>query len=250
MLVQLPLHAAAAAGEPLRLASGEALRADNVQMLLTPALPAPTAGRRLEARVTTPRLPLVNSASRPVALRLVTLHREGFRFTATVEVEVEDGPVNQLLLTGEIRAAVAVPVAARSLPAGHVLGERDLEPGWLDESLLAEDTVLNRQEVAGRETLRRLSPGRPLRQTDLRAPRLVRRGEPVAIRFASAGLQITGRGIAAADAALGETVEVVNADSARPVSARVTGPSSVEALLDPARVLPSAAPGHALRRRP
>lgn len=215
------------AGE-LRLAPGEALRAEDVRRLLEPALPVQPAGRRLVLRIASPRLPLVNAASDAVSLRLRGLQRNYRRFVATLEVAVENGPVNPLPVTGEMRTELEVPVPLYRLARGRVVGEQDLTPGWIDQDALGESTVRSMGEVLGKETLRPLLAGRPLRQEDLGPARLVRRGEPVSVRFGQPGLELIARGIAESDAALGEPIRVVNVDSGREVTARVAGPGLVE----------------------
>lgn len=230
LLVLAAMAAAKQAGAELRLAPGEALRNADIEALLAPVLPNASAGRRLGVRVFSPALPLLNAGAQPALVRLVALEREGARFAARLEVAVEDGAANPLVLRGKLVTLIEVPVAARHLPPGHVVAAPDLVAEQVEEGLLAADAVLEPGEAVGRETVRRVRSGRPLRRAELRPARLVRRGEHVSVRLVHRGLEITGLGIAGADGALGEVVSVLNAESRREIRGRVIAPGVVEPL--------------------
>jgi flagella basal body P-ring formation protein FlgA len=91
------------------------------------------------------------------------------------------------------------------------------------ERTLRPDVLLAAEEIVGREAERRLAPGRPLRQADLRSPRLVRKGEVVTLLFRRGAIEISAQGRALEDGAEGERVRAANLDSERPVAGLVIG---------------------------
>lgn len=115
----------------------------------------------------------------------------------------------------------AVPGVAQTLPATAEVAVlvRDVEKGALLSA--ADFTVeprplgqargaLEIASAAGKEALRQLRAGSPVRSGDLIRPQLVRRGEPVSITVRSGGLTITSQGRALSGGAQGDLVRVVN----------------------------------------
>ena len=103
--------------------------------------------------------------------------------------------------TGEV-AVLAHPVMRGDLlsAADFVVEERPIS---------TSRGALDAQSAIGMEVKRAMRPGSVVRVTDIIAPRLVRRGEPVLIVVKRAGLVITGRGRALGSAGEGEAVRVV-----------------------------------------
>ena len=120
---------------------------------------------------------------------------------------------------GQGVAPVARPAIVRVAVLGHPVGQ--------GKTLVAEDFTyedravgqargaLDPADAIGKEAVRGLAPGSVVRITDVVAPRLVRRGEPVLIAYRSRGLLITTSGRALASAGSGEPVRVVSTATTR-----------------------------------
>ena len=122
-------------------------------------------------------------------------------------------------------ASVDVPVLGRVVQRGAVIGQDDFttearSPAQARNALPIADAV-------GREATRTLMAGTVVRATDVIAPRLVRRGEPVTITVRSGGLAIATGGRALASAGAGEMVRVVNLSTNRTLDGVVEGPDAV-----------------------
>lgn len=121
-------------------------------------------------------------------------------------------------------ALAEVPVLAHDVARGDILAAADFvledRPGPAP-SLAPPDRIL------GQEALRRLPAGTLVRATDVAAPRLVKRGQPVTLTIASGNLRITAAGRALADGRLGQTVRVVTTGTSCTLDGTVTAPDTV-----------------------
>lgn len=121
--------------------------------------------------------------------------------------------------------SLEVPVLARAVARGDLLGRDD----FAVETRTAAQArrALDLAEAVGKEASRPLPAGTVVRATDVTAPQLVRRGEPVTITIRSGGLAIASGGRALASAAAGEMVRVVNLSTNRTLDGVVEGPGAV-----------------------
>ncbi len=222
LLATSPAPLPAAAGT-LDLAPREPLTVRHVEELLAPALPEAGPGRRLEPRITRPRLPLTNPSDRPVSVTLEGLEVDPHQanFVADLVVRVDGTVTGVVGLGGALRPVVEVPAPLQPIREGQLVEPALLGTVWWPESELAADVLLAAEDIVGREAERRLAPGRPVRQADLRAPRLVRKGETVTLVYRRAGIELTALARALQDGAEGERIRAVNLDSERPVSGLV-----------------------------
>jgi flagella basal body P-ring formation protein FlgA len=90
-----------------------------------------------------------------------------------------------------------------------------------------DDAARDASDLVGREARRVLAAGRVVRAADLAEPRLVARGQAVAMVYAGAGLEITTLGEALDHGSRGEIVRVVNPASRLVREAVVVGPGQV-----------------------
>jgi flagellar basal body P-ring formation protein FlgA len=205
-------RAAAPSAGAAELPGGEPLTREFVAALLEAELRARGEGERFAVEIDQPRLPLPNRAAQPATVAVAGLAREprGGRLTATLDVRLPTGEAGAVAVAGRARRLVEAAVPARRVERGTTLSAEDLEPRWVDEAQLAEGAVLDAADLVGRESRRALPAGRPVRAADLGAPRLVLRGEPVTLVYASGGLEISAAGEALDAAGEGEIVRVLN----------------------------------------
>jgi flagella basal body P-ring formation protein FlgA len=132
-----------------------------------------------------------------------------------------------LLASGAAVAPDAAPVAVlvRAVERGELLTAADFdhEPRPVGRATGA----VAAPAAAGRELVRALPAGSVVRASDLIAPRLVRRGEPVSITLRSRGLVIAAAGRALSAGGLGDLVRVVATTTNRTFDAIVEGSGTV-----------------------
>ncbi len=128
----------------------------------------------------------------------------------TVGVRCGDGKVRYL--QARVTAYGHYWVAGQRIPVGTRITAAMLQArdGELDR--LPATTVFDRATAIGLVTTRTLAEGTVLQSTQLRAPNLVHRRQPVTVEALGSGFRVTRQGEALQDGALGDTVRVRMAD--------------------------------------
>lgn len=138
------------------------------------------------------------------------------RFRSELIAQTGAGPVTQTV-SGRVIVRREVPVLARRLEAGSVVGQSDLIWQKVPQERLTTDVLTDASQIIGRE-VRRIQPeGEVLRVHDLIPPRLVTRGSMVTMKVETPMLQITVQGRSLQDGAKGDVVRVTNLQSHRTV---------------------------------
>jgi flagella basal body P-ring formation protein FlgA len=161
----------------------------------------------------------VDSAAR-VTASAVSFDPNSQRFSATIKVEDGNHTYAQSLVSGRITTVAQVPVLSRPLRRGDVISASDIS--WQDLELGpgSAQIITAAEDVIGRTPRQNLRAALPLRAFDLVAPTAIARGSQVTLVFESGSLQISTQGRALSDAAIGESVRVVNLMSSRTVEGR------------------------------
>jgi flagella basal body P-ring formation protein FlgA len=138
-----------------------------------------------------------------------------------------------MLAAGVAAAAAAVPptdatsvaVLARPVDRGAVLAADDFTQAALPDA--AARGALRIASVVGMAATRQLAEGSIVRRSDIARPQLVKRGEPVTIRWQRGALTITAQGRALAGGGAGDAVRVVAGATNRTLDAVVEGSGDV-----------------------
>ena len=128
-----------------------------------------------------------------------------------------------------LRASVSALVAVTAAPvaAGQMLTAQDVTLERRDVTTLS-DAIGSAEAATGQATRRSLRAGEVLRQAQLSAPLLVKRGEPVVMLARFEAIEISTAGEALDAGALNALVRVRNLANGRVVRMRVIGPGTVE----------------------
>jgi len=140
--------------------------------------------------------------------------------------------------TARAGRAVQVLAYARNISAGEIVGPADLV--WSDQAFAPADSPGDPDAVIGMSARRPLRAGAPVMSRDVSAPVVVRRDEAVSVAFASGGIVLTLQGKALKDAAVGESVQVLNPQSKKVIEAVAAGPG--RAVVGPAATALKARP--------
>lgn len=188
-------------------------------------------------------LSLVNWTEPVVAegeLRLV-VSGELAQVTRAVATGTLTGPVD-LLVDGEpqvtlrpratVEVRVPAVVARGGLNRGTIVGPEQVSVVEYDLSRLPDGALRDPAQAWGRQAVRAIPAGTPLRQSDLVRPAVVRRGDRVTLTLDAGGLTLTAQGRALEDGAAGEVIRVENLQSNRPVQGIVRGAGDVLVPLD------------------
>jgi flagellar basal body P-ring formation protein FlgA len=105
---------------------------------------------------------------------------------------------------------------------GEVLSAADLD--WAPARPGARNALTHAEAAVGRALRRPLKAGAPLLASDIEAPAVVRKGDPLKLVYASPGLKLTVDGVAQSNAAEGEKLRVLNTHTRRSVDAIAVAP--------------------------
>lgn len=219
------LALAPAAGAQLKQVSGDWIKLGDVAPVTGEAAgiligPAPPAGQTLSLD---PAFLISTAKSAGVLLAIpldapVMVTRTGNATPANVARAAN--PAQQV--AGEALDG-QVLVLVRDVPRGGVISDGDL--GW--QSANPARPVRNGVEpdaAVGMEARRLLKAGQPLQAADLKAAAVIRKGDPVTLIYATAGVKLTVDGVAQNEAAKGEAVRVLNSYSKRTIEAVAHAP--------------------------
>jgi flagella basal body P-ring formation protein FlgA len=128
-----------------------------------------------------------------------------------------------------VRAAISAKVAVTAAPvaAGTLLGADELVLERRDITAIP-DSIGALEAATGKASRRSLRAGEVLRQSQLLAPPLVRRGDPVRMVARHEQVEVSTAGEALDSGALDATVRVRNAANGMVLRMRVTGAGTVE----------------------
>lgn len=166
------------------------------------------------------------AANQPIRLERLDWQAETGRLEATVRIAA-NGPINTFDLHGQAIEQVEVYTSAVSLDRGAIVKEGDLSTIRLPRHRVTDRMVTDPSSVIGLAARRSLRPAAPLQTADFEPPVLVERGEKVTVVFQTAGMKLTAVARSLANGAKGETIEVLNPQSRRIISATVVGRGQV-----------------------
>jgi flagella basal body P-ring formation protein FlgA len=157
----------------------------------------------------------------------IDFDRGAERFSATLEAPSGHPEARAYTVSGRYYLLTPVPVPLRRINPGEVVSEADLE--WVDmrQAQLPNSVAAQLDGIVGQAARRPLLAQRPILQTDLHPPQLIKRGTMVMMIYRTPYMRLSAKGRALQSGALGETVKVMNAASRKIVFAEVTGPDTV-----------------------
>lgn len=142
------------------------------------------------------------------------------------DVTFESGE-SHVRLTGSAVESYDAVVLTRPIARGDVLRASDLTIEKRPKSQFQSDTIRDADAAIGMASQQTLRAGQTIRNADLTRPQLVKRGEPVMMRYEVPGIVLTVRGKAEEDGSLGDTINILNVQSKRVVQGVVSGPGQI-----------------------
>lgn len=114
-----------------------------------------------------------------------------------------------------------VLILIRDIARGDVIGADDLD--WADATATRARGISEFDAAVGMEARRSLKSGQHILVNDIKAPSVIRKGDPVKLVYATGGVRLSVDGVAQNEAALGESVRILNTYSKRTVDAVAAG---------------------------
>jgi len=127
------------------------------------------------------------------------------------------------------RGNVEILTYAHSLSTGDILQPEDLV--WAKVAAAPADSPRDADQIIGKAARRPLREGAPASQRDVSAPQVIKTGDTVTVTYSGGGITLAMEGKALANAAIGDTVMVLNTSSKKTLQATASGPG--QALIGP-----------------
>jgi len=154
------------------------------------------------------------------------------RFTLTADPAVDSLTTGARLgvAAADIRVSAPVVQLGRSVATGAVLSEADLLVAVRDVGAVPFGPLPGREDVIGAKAVRGLQPGDAITAAMLRAQPLVRSGDTVRTRVRFGTVEVVGAAIAQQSGARNERIRLINPESKRTFTGRITGAGEVEVI--------------------
>ena len=226
MLLLAPVLAGAAetawvTHEEIRAAATKAVR-DSI---------ARSQGRAGSVSVKVDRRLRLRACASPLEAELPYQQRPGQR-RQTVRISCRGPAPWRIHVPVEVTRMQNVVVARRMLPRGHAITRSDIEVVERTSADLGRGFVSDPDAVVGMRLRRALVPGAVVNPGGLAAETVVARGQPVAMRARSGGIEVMMKGTALESGARGALIGIRNASSGRTVRAVVVSRGVVEVVIE------------------
>jgi flagella basal body P-ring formation protein FlgA len=149
------------------------------------------------------------------------------RFAAVLVAPADGPPLFQRNVFGTVFEMAQVPVPTRLISAGEVVMAADIEWRAVQFSRLSNNTLTDSQQVIGYMAKRPLKVGQVLRQSDVVMAPAMKKNDLVRIVVHTGQMTLTVQGKVMQDAAIGQSVRVLNVASNRQLSGTVVDAGTV-----------------------
>ncbi len=154
------------------------------------------------------------------------MDRDSGRFLANAVTEA--GVTHRL--EGLAVAVMELPVPARRLMPGAVIGAEDIALSELSLRRIGAYTITDPEALVGMQVRRMLAQGRPVMSQSVMQPLVIDRGDKVNILYDDGRLVVTAPGRALDSAHRGAALRIVNLVSNAPLEAVARAPGLVEVI--------------------
>lgn len=221
---------------------------ERVGYIFSPTIKVSRASRTLsEAEIEAALQSSLAAESADTILKSINLPRNTQIFTGPINIQANlkgltkgnqrgyelvltnsDGEKTMLEGKAEVDSWREIPVAARSLAPGSILGALDFGLARLNTKDLPKDTAFDGSDLLGKKIQREVGVGQVFRVKNIERPALIKSGSRINIVFNSGVLEASATGIAMQDGFSGDIIEIKNDTSRRVVSGKVRDQSTVE----------------------
>ena len=184
----------------------------------------------LNVTMRTPNNPVLYSAKTPlrVAIHSLKLNDSAKGWQAQAYILSANRTLSVIPVSGRFERMAHVPVLRNYIAEGDIIRESDITMRELAESQIRRGTVKSKSALIGKAPRRGISADRPIRISEVAAPRLVKKGNSITMHFTTPYMTIRGTGKALEHGSMGDVIRVRNMEGERDVVARITGHNTVE----------------------
>ncbi len=151
-------------------------------------------------------------------------------FSTEADLNRPSRNLGRLNVAGRYDVMMDVPVVKYRLNQEDVIRAGDIEWQKVPVARTRRDTITDETELVGMSPVRSISPGRPIRESEVSNPPVVSRYKPVQMSYQTGRIIIKAVGTALQDGAVGERIKVRNDDSGMELNAIVVERGKVNVL--------------------
>ena len=145
-----------------------------------------------------------------------------------IKVRVDDIEEARFNVSAGVEDWREVPVAARTLSKGTLVGPEDVRMARLNVHALPGDVALSDSGIIGKEVSREVPQGDFFKEGRLSVPPVITTGQPVTLRYRIKSLEATATGLALEAGVKGQEIRVRNAASKKVLTGAVIEAGLVE----------------------
>jgi len=162
-----------------------------------------------------------------IAVRNLQYDPTSQRFAAILVVPADGPTVLQRQVSGSIFETIDIPVFNHAMGAGVTVQEADLQWISVRTDRLIGNVVTDSRQLVGMTTKRPLRTGQMLRGSDLVMTPAIRKNTLITLALQSGQMNLTVTGRALEDAAIGQSIRVVNVNSKKELTGIVRDASTI-----------------------
>lgn len=180
-------------------------------------------GQSVEASVYTEESNTVFGADQEMTVAVSRLEADskGRTWTANILFKHGDAILTALPMKGRFNDMVELPVLARTIGNGQVIGKEDITTKRFPTHYQRAGVINDAEKIIGMAAKRNISQHRPIREHEISMPLIVKKNDLINLSYQSSSLSITTTGQVMADAAIGDVIAVKNINSDKTVRAVV-----------------------------
>jgi flagella basal body P-ring formation protein FlgA len=172
-------------------------------------------------------LDLPTDVENSVAVSAINFDPNSNRFAAILVAPADGPPIIQRNVFGTVYEMAQIPVPKRLISAGATISADDLEWQPVHLRRLAGNSLTDAEQLIGRVAKRPLKAGQILRQSDVAVSPVIRKNDLIRLVVKTGQMTLSVQGKALQDAALGQTIRVMNVNSNRQLSGTVVDAGTV-----------------------
>lgn len=228
-LVSLALPAQADSTDSFPLYS---ITLSEIEEKVSAALVEKGAGDTIEASLMGQEKNTVYGSDKPISLDIRSLEfdTETKRWTANLLFSSDGAVLSAIPAGGRFQLMSKLPVLKKRAVSGSVITLEDIDWKTFPEHYSRKNIITDPEQLVGQTPRSSISEGRPIRDTEISRPAVVKKDALVKMQFQAANLHITVSGQAMTDGAQGEVINVKNVNSNQVIRAVVQNSNTVQVL--------------------
>lgn len=170
----------------------------------------------------------IDSENVKILVSNLKVDAENNKFTSVAEIFADGNLIEKTELLGRFFIMKEVLIPLSDIAKGEVIKMNDLKPVLMRENRLKDDTLVDADNIVGKQTVRLLKKDKLISVRDVRDEIVIKKGQEVTIIYKNKGLQITSKMEALEDGSKGSFIKFINTKSNKEIIAKVIDKNTAE----------------------